>query len=198
MASALPLITLVRHGETAWSLTGQHTGHTDIPLTAQGETDAAKIGVRLQVAAFDAVWTSPLQRARRTAECAGYGAAAKNDPDLMEWNYGDYEGRRTVDIQRDQPHWSLFADGVPNGESLAAVSSRADHVIHRLRTTGGNILLFSHGHFLRILAARWIGLSADNGRSLLLSTATVSVLGYDHSFAEPAIRVWNDGGHLER
>jgi broad specificity phosphatase PhoE len=197
MSDTLPQIYLARHGETAWSLSGQHTGLTDIPLTERGEQNARRLGDRLKSLTFAQVLTSPLLRARRTCELAGFGAASKNDPDLMEFNYGDYEGRTTADIRKARPGWYLFRDGCPNGESVDQVGFRADRVLARLRAVNGNVLIFSHGHILRFLAARWLGLPPGEARHFLLSTATLSILGYEHSLEEAAIRLWNDGHHLK-
>jgi broad specificity phosphatase PhoE len=192
MSGALSLLYLIRHGETAWSLSGQHTGRTDIPLTEQGEQDARKLAQRLHVVRFSHVFTSPLQRARRTCELAGLGEVAEIEPDLAEWNYGDYEGQRPVDIRKGRPDWTIFRDGCPHGESAAEVSERADRLIARFRTLGGNIAMFSHGQFGRVLAARWIGLPVGQAQHFLLSTASLSILGYQHNVAdEPAIVLRN-------
>jgi broad specificity phosphatase PhoE len=196
MALALPKVYLARHGETAWSITGQHTGRTDIPLTGRGERHALSLGERLKGEVFAKVLTSPLLRARRTCELAGFGALAEVDADLQEWDYGRYEGRRTADIRQEQPGWYLFRDGCPGGESVAAIGARADRLIARLRASDGNVLLFSHGHIVRVIAARWLGLPAGHARYFVLSTAALSVLGYEHSLHEPAIRLWNDDRHV--
>jgi len=196
MSEALPCLYLARHGETAWSLSGQHTGLTDLPLTERGERNARNLGERLAGPSFARVFTSPLQRARRTCELSGYGARAEVDPDLVEWNYGAYDGKTTSEIRKERPDWQLFRDGCPEGESLAAIGQRADRVIARMRAVAGDVLLFSSGHFLRVLAARWLGLEVGAGRLFLLSTATLSILGYDHGRDEPVIRLWNDGRHL--
>lgn len=192
MSHANPEIYLIRHSETAWTLSGQHTGRTDIPLTARGERDAHALGARLQGLGFAQVLTSPLQRARRTGELAGFGASAQTDSDLMEWDYGVYEGRRTADIRRERPDWRLFEDGCPDGENASAVGVRADRVIGRIRALPGNVLLFAHRDILRVLAARWLGLAAVEGRRFYLTTASLSILGYDHDLNEPVIRLWND------
>jgi broad specificity phosphatase PhoE len=197
MSQSLPNIYLARHGETAWSLSGQHTGLTDIPLTERGERNARRLGERLQGLVFARVFTSPLVRAHRTCELAGFAAHAKVDPDLVEWNYGDYEGKTTDEIHRSRPDWQLFRDGCPGGESVAEISARADRVVARVRAVGADVLLFSSGHFLRVLAARWLGLSASGGRYLALSTATLSMRGYEHTQSEPVIRLWNDARHVE-
>src|SRR5437763_13547469 len=157
-STVLSAIYLVRHGETAWSLSGQHTGLTDLPLTERGEHNARRLGERLQGHTFARVFTSPLRRARRSCELAGFGPAAVVDPDLVEWNYGAYEGRKTADIRKERPDWHLFRDGCPGGESVQAVGARADRVLARLRAAGGDVLVFSSGRFLRVLAARWLGL----------------------------------------
>jgi len=192
----LPMIYLARHGETAWSLTGQHTGLTDLPLTEVGERNAQRLRGRLKGIVFDAVFTSPLRRARLTCELAGFGSVAEIDPDLLEWNYGDYEGRQSVEIHAERPDWQLFRDGAPGGESPHQIAERADRVVDRLRALSGNVLIFSSGHFLRILAGSWIGLEPYEARSLMLSTASLSVLGYEHNLEQPVIKLWNDTNHL--
>ena len=196
MNETLPAIYLARHGETAWTMSRQHTGRTDIPLLAQGENDAIQLGQRLKGTVFTKVLVSPLERARRTCELAGFGAKAEVDPELHEWEYGAYEGRRTLDIRVERPDWYLFRDGCPGGESVAAIGARADRVIARLRAIDGDVLIFSHGHFLRVLAARWLGLPAGEARLFILSTAALSILGYEHSLEEPSIRLWNDNRHV--
>jgi probable phosphoglycerate mutase len=194
----LSTVYLVRHGETAWSLSGQHTGLTDLPLTERGERNGRLLGYRLSGLAFAKVLTSPLQRATRTCELAGFGASAEIDRDLVEWNYGDYEGRRTAEILADCPDWQLFRDGCPAGESPDQVGARADRVVERVRAIKGDVLLFSSGHFLRVLAARWLGLEAPAGRYFLLSTGSLGILAYEHhSLSEPVIRLWNDTSHVE-
>jgi len=192
----LSIVYLARHGETAWSLSGQHTGVTDIPLTERGERYARHLGERLQGLEFAQVYSSPLQRARRTCELAGFGGIAKADPDLIEWNYGDYEGRRTKEIHLERPDWELFRDGCPGGEAPVDVGRRADRVVASARAIDGNLLVFSSGHFLRVLAARWLGLEAGAGRLFLLDTASLSALGFEHGPAEPVIRFWNDTRHV--
>ena len=188
-------IYLLRHGETAWSLTGQHTGRTDLPLTKNGELRASRLRARLQGITFGHVLTSPLQRARRTCELAGLGAAAQSDPDLREWDYGDYEGRTTAEIRTQHPGWDVFVDGCPHGESVGQISQRADRALTALRRLGGTIALFSHGQFLRVLAMRWVGLPVPEGRHFALETASISILGYEHA-PEPAIILWNAGDQL--
>jgi broad specificity phosphatase PhoE len=194
--AALPEIYLARHGETAWAISGQHTGLTDIPLTERGERNAASLGERLKDISFNPIRTSPLQRATRTCELSGFLGAAKRDSDLVEWNYGDYEGRRTADIRVDNPGWHVFHHGCPGGESLNDVAARADRVIVRLRAMEGRVLLFGHGHFFRVLAARWLRLPAGDGRLFLLGTASLSILGYEHNAHEPVIQLWNDNRHV--
>jgi probable phosphoglycerate mutase len=196
MNHALPIVYLARHGETAWSISGQHTGLTDLPLTERGERNARSLGERANGMSFAAVWTSPLQRAARTCELAGFAAQAEIDRGLLEWDYGQYEGRRTVDIHQERPNWQLFRDGCPGGESPAQVAARADRVIERARAVDGDVLLFSSGHFLRVFAARWLGLEAAAGRFFLLSTASIGALGYEHNRSEPVIRLWNDTRHV--
>jgi broad specificity phosphatase PhoE len=193
MASEIsPVIYLARHGETAWSVTGQHTGLTDLPLTERGERNALRLGQRLAGSVFAKVLTSPLQRALRTCELAGFGAIAEVDPDLVEWNYGDYEGLRTAEIHAVRPGWQLFRDGCPNGESPEDVGARADRVIDRVRSVKGPVLIFSSGHFLRVLAARWLGLEPFAGKFFMLDTASLSALSYERDLSSPAIRFWND------
>jgi probable phosphoglycerate mutase len=192
MTSELPQIHVIRHGETAWTQTGQHTGLTDISLTERGERQARRFGEHLRGRTYEHVFTSPLQRARRTCELAGFGATAQIDPDLVEWNYGEYDGLTRADILKRHPGWKIFRDGCPKGESVAEVGDRADRVMARLQALEGDVLLFSSGHFMRIFAARWLGLDASCGRLFLLSTTTLSILGYDHDKSEPVIRLWND------
>lgn len=192
MSAELPLVYLVRHGETAWSLSGQATGRTDIALTEQGEREARGLRARLRGLSFAGIFTSPLQRALHTAELAGFGERAELDADLAEWDYGAYEGRRTAEILAERPGWRLIEDGCPGGETLATVSLRADGVIGRIRGLNGTALVFAHRDIIRIVAARWIGLDALNARCLYLDTASVSILGYHHNLDEPVIRLWND------
>ena len=191
-AQILPVIYLARHGETAWSVTGQHTGLTDLPLTERGERNALRLGQRLAGSVFAKVLKSPLQRAVRTCELAGFGAVAEVDPDLVEWNYGDYEGLRTAEIHAVRPGWQLFRDGCPNGESPQEVGARADRVVSRVRAFKGDLLIFSSGHFLRVFAARWLGLEPFAGKFFMLDTASLSALSYEHDLSSPAIRFWND------
>jgi len=196
MCEVLPVVYLARHGETAWSVTGQHTGLTDLPLTERGERNARRLGERLQGLSFAKVFVSPLQRARRTCELAGFVDRAEIDADLVEWNYGRYEGLRSADIHKERPDWQLFRDGCPGGESPQQVGARADCVVSRVRAVPGDVLLFSSGHFLRVLAARWLGLAPACGRYFLLSTASLSALSYEHRLADPAIRLWDDTRHV--
>lgn len=196
MAHAWPIHYLARHGETEWSITGQHTGLTDLPLTAAGERNAARLGSRLRDLPHSEVWTSPLQRARRTCELAGLADGAHVDADLVEWNYGDYEGRRTAEILADRPGWNIFRDGCPAGESPEDVRVRAQRIVGRLQNSSGDVIIFSSGHFLRVLAACWLGLEARAGRCGVLGTTSLSALGYEHDLTEPVIQFWNDMRHL--
>ncbi len=192
MQTALPRLYFMRHGETAWSLSSQHTGRTDIALNEQGEQDARTLAAPLGAVNFSRVFTSPLQRARRTCELAGLGEVAEIEPDLTEWNYGDYEGMRPTEIRQGRPDWNVFRDGCPGGESPSQISQRADRAIGRLRALKGNIAVFSHGHFGRVFAARWIGLQVEQAQRFLLSTASLSILGFEHYRAdEPAVVLWN-------
>jgi probable phosphoglycerate mutase len=197
MSELLSVVYLARHGETAWSLSGQHTGRTDLPLTERGERNARALGERLRGLTFAKVFASPLQRAVRTCELAGFGRAAEIDPDLVEWNYGQYEGRRTAEIRAERPDWQQFRDGCPGGESPDQIGARADRVVSRVRAVKGDVLVFSHGHFLRVLAPRWLGLDAAGGRYFLLDTASLSALGYEHHPTEPVIRLLNETRHVE-
>lgn len=191
MSSAFPQIHLVRHGETAWSLSGQHTGRTDMPLTPAGEAAARGVAQRLKGLSFSAVWSSPSQRAYNTSVLAGFGAESVRNDDLQEWDYGAYEGRTTREILAERPGWTVFRDGCPQGEMAADVGARADRIIRQLREAGGSILIFSSAHFLRVLAARWLGLAPQSGALFVLDTASISVLGYEHDLSEPVIRKWN-------
>jgi probable phosphoglycerate mutase len=194
--SAFPIVTLVRHGETAWSLSGQHTGRTDLPLTERGESQARALAARLHGSGFAAVLTSPSQRAVRTCQLAGFATGAAVEPDLAEWDYGRYEGRRTADILEESPGWQLFRDGCPGGETPGAIAARADRIVARLRAIGGDVVVFSSGHILRVLAARWLGLEPAAGRFVMLGTASLSMIGYEHNLSEPTIRLWNDTRHI--
>jgi probable phosphoglycerate mutase len=198
LSDELPVVYLARHGETAWTLSGQHTGLTDLPLTEQGKHTARRLGERLQGLTFAKVFTSPLQRARQTCELAGFGAVAEIDPDLVEWNYGEYEGRRGADIRAERPNWNLFRDGCPGGETPEHVSARADRVVSRVRAIPGDVLVFTSGHFMRVLASRWLGLEPTaNSRYFMLSTASLSALGYENDLSRPVIRFWNDTRHVD-
>jgi broad specificity phosphatase PhoE len=197
MSEELPQVYLARHGNTAWTITGQHTGLTDLPLTPNGESNARRLGERLKDLTFAKVFTSPLQRASRTCELAGFGAVAEIDPDLVEWNYGEYEGLRSDEILRERPGWQLFRDGAPGGESPEQIGARADRVVERVRAVMGNVLLFSSGHFIRVLTARWLALGLGSaGRCFLLSPASLSALSYEHNLSQPVIRLWNDDRHV--
>src|SRR5262245_27743896 len=195
--TALQIVYLARHGETDWTVSGRHTGLSDIPLNDRGERQAILLGERLKGLRFAAVLTSPLQRARRTCELAGFGSG-EVEPDLTEWNYGAYDGRSSVEIHAERPDWDLFRDGGPGGESPDDVGARADRVVRRVREANGDVLLFSSGHFLRVMAARWLGLEPGAGRYFLLSTASLSALGYEHRRSEPVIRLWDETSHLQR
>jgi probable phosphoglycerate mutase len=192
MNPSLPEVHVVRHGETAWTEERRHTGLTDIPLTERGERQARRFAAHLRDQSYSHIFTSPLQRARRTCELAGFGGTARVDPELVEWNYGAYDGLTTDEILERQPGWQLFRDGCPEGESVSQIGTRADRVIERLRALEGRALLFSSGHFMRAFAARWLGLEASCGRMFLLTTTTLSILGYEHTRSEPVIRLWND------
>ena len=185
-------VYLVRHGETAWSLTGQHTGRTDMALTPHGEDEARSLRPSLGAVHFNRVLTSPLQRARRTCTLAGLGLAAEIEPDLAEWDYGEFEGKVSRDIRRDWPGWSCYRDGCPGGESPDDISRRADRIVTRLRTFGGNVAIFTHGEFGCSLAARWIGLAVPQGEHLQLGTASISILAFNPSHPGlPVIAQWN-------
>jgi broad specificity phosphatase PhoE len=186
-------VYLVRHGETLWTRSGQHTGLTNLALTAEGEQQAIGLRKRLKDMPFAEVLTSPLKRATRTCELSGYGSAAETAEDLVEWNYGDYEGLTRPEILAQRPDWSIFRDGCPHGESPRDVAIRADRIIGRIRQVDGNVLVFSSGHFLRVLIARWLGFEPFGGSYFKLGTAALSILGYDHnSAAEPLIRLLNE------
>ena len=197
MREELHIVYLARHSETAWSLTGQHTGLTDLPLTERGERNARQLGERLRGLTFARVYTSSLQRAARTCELAGFGTVAEVEPDLVEWNYGQYEGLRTAEIREKHPGWLLFRDGCPGGESPTQASARADRVVSRLRAVPGDVLLFSSGHFIRVLVTRWIDLEVTaNARRFMLSTASLSAVGYENERSRPVIRLWNETNHV--
>jgi broad specificity phosphatase PhoE len=199
MNEQLSLVYLARHGETAWTISRQHTGLTDLPLTERGERTARRLGERLKGLTFGLVLTSPLQRAARTCELAGFKSVAEVDKDLVEWDYGQYEGRRTADIRAERPDWELFRDGCPGGESPQQISVRADRIVRRAREAPGHVLLFTSGHFLRVLAVRWLGLEPSvNCKFFMLSTASLSALGYEHDRSRPVIRLWNETRHVEK
>ncbi|NLS02583.1 histidine phosphatase family protein [Rhizobium sp. P32RR-XVIII] len=191
MSGVFPEIHLVRHGETEWSLSGKHTGRSDIPLTPDGEAAARKLADRLKGLTVSAVWSSPSQRAQNTCTLAGFRANAVIKPDLAEWDYGAYEGVTTKEILATRPGWQLFRDGCPDGEMAADVGARADRIVSELRNANAAVLIFSSSHFLRVLAARWLGLPPEDGSRLVLDTASISVLGYEHDLTEPVIRRWN-------
>ena len=198
MGENLPIVYLARHGETSWTISRQHTGLTDLPLTERGERTARRLAERLKGLTFAKVWTSPLQRAARTCELAGFKSLAEIDKDLVEWDYGDYEGRRTVEIRAERPGWELFRDGCPGGESPQQVSARADRVVKRVRDVSANVLIFTSGHFMRVLATRWLGLEPSvNCKFFMLSTASLSAVGYEHDVTRPVIRLWNETRHVE-
>lgn len=191
MSAPFPQVYLIRHGETEWSLSGQHTGRTDIPLTPRGETDARGLAARLAGHSFTQVFTSPSVRAKQTCELAGFAQVAETTRDLFEWDYGAYEGRRTADILRERPGWKLFQHGCPDGETLEAVAARAEQVIARVRSIPGDTLIFAHRDILRVVTARWIGLAPIEGQRFMLNPASISVLGYDHGLDEPIVRALN-------
>jgi probable phosphoglycerate mutase len=190
-----PLVVLVRHGQTEWSLNGRHTGRTDIPLTDTGRRQAELAGARLQGLDITLVLSSPLSRAYDSCRLAGLGDRAEKTDDLLEWNYGEYEGLRSSEIHADRPDWWMWTDGCPGGEVAADVAKRVDRVIERCQAADGDVALFAHGHVLRVLGARWAGHDPTFGATLYLSTASVSVLGREH--ANPVIARWNDTAHLE-
>jgi len=192
-----PIVYLARHGETAWTLSGQHTGRTDLALTERGEKNARDLGARLKGISVGKVWVSPLQRARKTCELAGFGDRAEVDADLLEWDYGKYEGLTSVEIRKTDPNWDLFTQGCPGGETPAQISARADRVVARAKAVQGNVLLFSSGHILRVVAARWVAREpTDISRSLMLSTASLSALSYEGNVTRPAVLLWNDTTHV--
>ncbi len=183
---------LARHGETEWSRLGRHTGRTDVPLTDTGRAQAGLLAARLRDHPFALVLTSPLSRARETAELAGFGGVALVDPDLSEWDYGALESRRTVEIREDYPGWTIWSGPWPEAETLEEIGARADRVIERVRAVDGDVLAFGHGHMLRVLAARWLGLPPEKGGMFALTTATLSVLGWERGL--PVVEHWNERG----
>ena len=191
-----PVLVLVRHGDTAWSRSGQHTGRTDIPLLEEGRRMATELREPLRAWDFAAVWTSPLSRASETCALAGYGGVAQMRADLMEWDYGTFEGKTKAEIRATSPNWTLWTDGVPCGESARDVGARADRLIAEARSVEGNVLLFAHGHLLRVLAARWLGLPPTEGRLFTLGTASISMLGLDSDGDQQVLQLWNDTTHL--
>jgi broad specificity phosphatase PhoE len=185
---------LARHGETEWSASRRHTSVTDLDLTARGEAQAEALGKRLVAHEFEIVLSSPSLRARRTAEIAGFGEALEADDDLLEFRYGAYEGRTTADILRERPGWNLWTDGCPEGETVEEVAARADRVLDRLATAHGTVLVVGHGHMSRVVASRFLGRTGADGAQLMLGTATLSILGYEHG--REAVGLWNDACHL--
>ena len=190
--SAAPRLFLIRHGETAWSLTGQHTGLTDIPLTATGEARARLLGTRLAGQSFARVFTSPLMRAYRTCDLAGFAGRAEVNADLVEWNYGSFDGLTSAEIRRNRPDWDLFRDGAPGGESPGQVAARADRFLNIVRPISGDVAAFSSGHFIRVLAARWLGLPTIDAKRFYTATASVGIVGFEHGQVDPVILLWND------
>jgi broad specificity phosphatase PhoE len=197
MSSDLPKLYLARHGDTAWTDSGQHTGRTDLPLNERGQEHARQLGERLQGFSFACVFTSPLQRASKTCELAGFGAGAEIDHDLIEWDYGRFEGKRTSDVRKERPGWELYRHGCPDGETPRDVAARADRFLARVHGIAGNVLAFSSGHIIRMIAARWLGLPPAAGRFFFCDPASVGVLGFEHnSRDQPVIRLWNFVNHL--
>ena len=197
MPSALPNLYLARHGDTAWTDSHQHTGRTDLPLNERGEEHARQLGERLRRFAFVRVFTSPLQRASKTCALAGFGDRSELDHDLIEWDYGRFEGKRTSDILRERPGWELYQDGCPEGESPEDVAARADRFLARVHGVDGDVLAFSSGHIIRMIAARWLGLPPAAGRLFFCDPASVSVLGFEHDNRDqPVVRLWNFAGQL--
>jgi len=197
MSERPPQAFLARHGQTEWSLSGRHTGRTDIPLTSAGEDAARKLGARLGRRSFAAVLTSPLARARRTCELSGFAGVARVVPDLIEWDYGDYEGLRSAEIRARRPDWRLFRDGCPGGESPQDVAARADRVLPELTNSGGDVLVFAHGHFLKMLMSRWVNLAPEPAACFSLDAGSLSILSRDPHSGDPVVERWNDIAHLE-
>lgn len=196
MADPFPRLFLIRHGNTDWAEAHRFTGRTDLPLNARGEENARGLASRLAKIKFSRVFVSPLQRARRTCELAGLSSAAQIDPDLIEWDYGEVDGKYSEEIHRQNPGWDLFRDGAPGGESPEDVAKRADGFIARARQSSGDVAAFTSGHIGRMIGARWIGLAPQGGGSLLFSTAAVCILSYEHDLLHPVIDRWNDAGSL--
>jgi broad specificity phosphatase PhoE len=193
----LPRLFLLRHGNTDWSDARRHTGRTDVPLNAAGEQHARALGARLAAERFTRVFASPLARVRRTCQLAGFGDQVEIDPDLTEWDYGDYEGLLTAAVHLTRPGWYLYRDGTPNGESPEQVAARADRFIERVRLTDGDVAAFSSGQIIRMIAARWLGLAPFAARHFYTDTASVGIMGYEHNRKEPVVRLWDDVGTLE-
>lgn len=197
MNKRTPNVYLLRHGETEWSLSGQHTGRTDIPLTSRGEEEASLIAKEVQGIVFAKAFSSPLKRALKTAELAKLNCPVEVRADLLEWDYGNYEGKKTKDIVVSHPGWNLFDHGAPGGESLNDVAKRADHIIKEIRDVNADVAVISHGHFLRVFAARWLLQAPIFGKLIYLNTASISILGYEHDMNEPIIKTWNSVCHLK-
>jgi probable phosphoglycerate mutase len=193
----LPRLFLIRHGNTDWSDSGEHTGCTDIPLNATGEQHAVLLGLRLKGQTFSRIFESPLIRARRTCKLAGFAEHAEIDPDLTEWNYGTYEGRLTVDVHRDRPDWYIYRDGAPGGETPEQVADRADRFIERVRPMQGDIAAFSSAQIIRVIVARWLGLPPMDARFFFTQTASIGILGYEHDRMHSVVRLWDDVGDLQ-
>lgn len=197
MREGSPTIYIARHGETEWSRTGQHTGLTDLPLTANGERAARQLGERLKSLTFGKVFTSPLKRAATTCELAGFGSVAETARELVEWDYGDYEGLRLTEIHERRPNWEIFRDGCPGGEATEQIVARADRMIERIRAVNDDVLFFSSGHFIKVFTSRWIGLDPVLlGPYLALNTASLSIVGYAMSVPRPMLQLWNDDSHI--
>jgi broad specificity phosphatase PhoE len=197
MADTFPRLFLIRHGNTDWAEIHRFTGRTDLPLNARGEQNARGLAARLANINFAKVFVSPLQRARQTCELAGLGAAAQVDPDLLEWNYGELEGKSSEETHRLRPKWDLFRDGAPGGESPGDIARRADRFIAKARHISGDVAAFTSGHIGRAIGARWIGLGVDGAGKLLFSTAGVGILSYEHDLQHSAISLWNDDGQMK-
>ena len=197
MNEPLYKLFLVRHGDTAWSDAHRHTGLSDIPLTANGVQQARALATRLESLQFARVFASPLQRALQTGKLAGFATEAESDSDLVEWDYGDYEGRTTPEIHQEHPGWDLFADGCPNGETPEDIMLRADRFIEKVRSVSGDVIAFTSGHISRVIAARWLALEPEAGKHFFVSTAAIGVLGYEHNTSEPVIRLWNEQSKID-